>query len=117
MDLHRYSSNLGGVRQLFEDSVQLQTLVLAKLELRVFLYRKFVNYNLFVCIYQGYVDTESNLAFSPLGYAALLAIMAEGARGDTKEQLDNALHLPKDPQVTRIAYNTVLKRLKVSSDV
>jgi serine protease inhibitor len=68
-------------------------------------------------MYQGYVDLESNLAFSPLGYAALLAILAEGARGDTRDQLVNALHLPGDPQVTRIAYKTVLERLNVSNDI
>ena len=65
--------------------------------------------------WQGYVDMESNLAFSPLGYSALLAILAEGARGDTREQLINALHLPEDPQVTRSAYKAVLGRLNVST--
>ena len=70
---------------------------------------------LLLCIWQGYVDLESNLAFSPLGYSALLAILAEGARGDTREQLINALHLPEDPQVTRSAYKTVLGRLTVST--
>jgi serine protease inhibitor len=65
--------------------------------------------------WQGYVDLESNLAFSPLGYSALLAILAEGARGDTREQLINALHLPEDPQITRSAYKVVLGRLTVST--
>ena len=68
-----------------------------------------------LCIWQGYVDLESNLAFSPLGYSALLAILAEGARGDTREQLINALHLPEDPHVTRSTYKTVLERLNVST--
>ncbi|GFG35061.1 hypothetical protein Cfor_05070, partial [Coptotermes formosanus] len=59
----------------------------------------------------GYVDLESNLAFSPLGYSVLLAILAEGARGDTRDQLVNALHLPEDPQLSRSAYKAVLGRL------
>ena len=66
------------------------------------------------CMWQGYVDLESNLAFSPLGYSVQLAILAEGARGETKDQLINALHLPEDTQVTRSAYKSVLGRLKVS---
>jgi serine protease inhibitor len=65
-------------------------------------------------MWQGYVDLESNLAFSPLGYSVLLAILAEGARGDTRDQLVNALHLPEDPQLSRSAYKAVLGRLNVS---
>jgi serine protease inhibitor len=60
------------------------------------------------------VDLESNLAFSPLGYSALLAILAEGARGGTRQQIANALHLPERPEVTRNAYKTILERLHVS---
>jgi serine protease inhibitor len=60
------------------------------------------------------VDFESNLAFSPLGYSALLAIVAEGARGVTRDQIANALHLPEKPEVTRNAYKTILERLHVS---
>jgi hypothetical protein len=63
------------------------------------------------------VDLESNLAFSPLGYSALLAILAEGARGDTRNQLANALHLPENPEVTRDAYKTALERLHVSNNL
>jgi serine protease inhibitor len=58
---------------------------------------------------------ESNLAFSPLGYSALLAVLAEGARGGTRNQLAIALHLPENPEVTRDAYKTVLERLQVSN--
>jgi serine protease inhibitor len=60
---------------------------------------------------------ESNLAFSPLGYSALLAVLAEGARGDTRNQLANALHLPENPEVSRDTYRTVLQRLHVSNDL
>lgn len=67
-----------------------------------------------LCMWQGYVNLESNLAFSPLGYSTLLAILAEGGRGDTRDQLVNALHLPEDRQVTRSAYKAVLGRLNVS---
>ncbi|PNF27054.1 hypothetical protein B7P43_G10403 [Cryptotermes secundus] len=68
-------------------------------------------------ILQGYVDLESNLAFSPLGYSALLAVLAEGARGGTRQQIANALHLPERTEVTRNAYKTVLERLHEKDSV
>jgi hypothetical protein len=55
------------------------------------------------------------LAFSPLGYSALLAVLAEGARGGTRNQLASVLHLPENPEVTRDAYKTILERLHVSN--
>ncbi|KAK7871256.1 hypothetical protein R5R35_007544 [Gryllus longicercus] len=63
-------------------------------------------------ILQGYVDTDKNLAVSPLGYSATLAILAEGAGGETRKQLEAALHLPDDRDETRVAYRTVLERLR-----
>jgi serine protease inhibitor len=63
------------------------------------------------------VDLDSNLAFSPLGYSVLLAILAEGAGGETRDQVVNALHLPEDHHVTRVAYRAVLQRLNVSNDL
>ncbi|KAJ8883243.1 hypothetical protein PR048_015083, partial [Dryococelus australis] len=60
----------------------------------------------------SYIDEEKNTAFSPMGYSALMAILAEGARGDTKTQLVNALHLPSEDHVTRAAYKHVLQNLK-----
>ncbi|KAJ4451814.1 hypothetical protein ANN_03288 [Periplaneta americana] len=60
----------------------------------------------------GYVDSEENLAFSPLGFSVLLAILKEGAQGETRNQLVNALHLPDDPAVTRAAYKSVLERFR-----
>ncbi|CAG2063130.1 unnamed protein product [Timema podura] len=65
----------------------------------------------------GYVDSETNLAFSPLGYSALLAILAEGAKGETRNQLVNALHLPQEDQVTRSTYKNVLSRLQTKNEL
>lgn len=61
---------------------------------------------------QGYIDDDKNIAFSPLGYSAILAILAEGARGETREQLVSALHLPQDPMLTRKTYKYIMERLK-----
>lgn len=63
-------------------------------------------------IFQGYIDDDKNIAFSPLGYSAILAILAEGARGETREQLVSALHLPQDPQLIRKTYRYIMERLK-----
>ena len=59
------------------------------------------------------MDTDENLAFSPLGYSVLLAILAEGANGDTREQLEKAIHLPEDVEIRRAAYKNVLHTLTV----
>lgn len=63
-------------------------------------------------ILQGYIDDDKNIAFSPLGYSAILAILAEGATGETRAQLVNALHLPSDEYLTRKTYRYIMERLK-----
>ncbi|XP_028172429.1 serine protease inhibitor 3/4 [Ostrinia furnacalis] len=67
-------------------------------------------------IFQGYIDDDKNIAFSPLGYSAILAILAEGATGETREQLVSALHLPSDPNLTRKTYRFIMERLKNTHD-
>lgn len=47
-----------------------------------------------------------------MGYSAILAILAEGAKGETREQLVSALHLPSDPELTRTTYRYIMERLK-----
>ncbi|XP_049955303.1 uncharacterized protein LOC126471223 [Schistocerca serialis cubense] len=61
-----------------------------------------------VSILQEYAESDQNVAFSPLGYATLLAAAAEGASGMTRRQLEWALRLPDDRQLTRSAYQTAL---------
>ncbi|XP_045779155.1 antichymotrypsin-2 [Maniola jurtina] len=63
-------------------------------------------------ILQGYIDDEKDIAFSPLGYSAILAILAEGAKGETRNQLVSALHLPEDQNLTRKTYRYIMERLK-----
>lgn len=62
--------------------------------------------------FQGYIDDDKNIAFSPLGYSAILAILAEGATGETRNQLVSALHLPEDQNLTRNTYRFIMERLK-----
>ncbi|XP_069362086.1 uncharacterized protein [Maniola hyperantus] len=63
-------------------------------------------------ILQGYIDDDKDIAFSPLGYSAILAILAEGAKGETRNQLVSALHLPEDQNLTRKTYQYIMERLK-----
>lgn len=56
------------------------------------------------------------MAFSPLGYSVILAVLAEGARGDTKNQLHSALKLPKDINISRDMYKNIMKRLKNTNE-
>lgn len=70
------------------------------------------NINTLILLFQGYIDDDRNIAFSPLGYSAILAILAEGARGETRQQLVTALHLPEDPILTRKTYRYIMERLK-----
>ncbi|CAH2095255.1 unnamed protein product [Euphydryas editha] len=67
-------------------------------------------------ILQGYIDDDKNIAFSPLGYSAILAILAEGARGETRNQLVSALRLPEDQNLTRKIYRYIMERLKYRNE-
>lgn len=72
--------------------------------------------DLSTAIFQGYIDDDKNIAFSPLGYSAILAILAEGAQGETRQQLTSALHLPEDGALTRECYKHIMKRLKNTNE-
>ncbi|XP_054271936.1 serine protease inhibitor 42Dd-like [Macrosteles quadrilineatus] len=58
---------------------------------------------------QGFVEEERDFAFSPLGYSVVLAIMAEGAGGQTRNQLAAALRLPEDLIAVRDSYKSILQ--------
>lgn len=60
------------------------------------------------------MEEEQDFVLSPLGYSVTLAIMAEGARGETRNQLVSALHLPEDTYAVRQNYKTVLQSMTVS---
>ncbi|XP_032522143.2 serine protease inhibitor 3/4 [Danaus plexippus] len=73
-------------------------------------------YELSTTMLQGYLDDDTNIAFSPLGYSAILAILAEGATGETRNELISALHLPEDQNLTRKTYKNILERLKYRNE-
>lgn len=41
-------------------------------------------------------DSDKNFVFSPLGFTSILAMLSEGARGETAERMGAALHHPTD---------------------
>ncbi|XP_014272667.1 leukocyte elastase inhibitor C [Halyomorpha halys] len=53
-------------------------------------------------------SNDSNYVFSPLGYSTLLAVLAEGGVGPTRDQIAKALELPEDSYTVRTAYRALL---------
>ncbi|KAL0276178.1 UNVERIFIED_CONTAM: hypothetical protein PYX00_003800 [Menopon gallinae] len=62
---------------------------------------------------QGFVGEDENMVYSPLGYSAVLAVFAEGSRGESREEIATALHFPKDVNAVRLAYQSVIGDLYV----
>lgn len=44
---------------------------------------------------QGNIDTKNNFVFSPLGFSSILAILKEGAKGQTAREIENVLQFGK----------------------
>lgn len=44
---------------------------------------------------QGHVDSTDNFVFSPLGFSSILAILNEGARGQTAKEIESVLNFGK----------------------
>lgn len=61
---------------------------------------------------QGFVYEDRNFVFSPLGYSTILAILAEGARGNTRNELVNVLRLPEDTYAVRKTFKNILETMK-----
>ncbi|XP_070492236.1 serpin I2 [Chironomus tepperi] len=58
---------------------------------------------------QGQAESTSNYVCSPLGYSTILAILAEGAKGRTRDEILQALEQPtKNVQDMRNTYRSVL---------
>lgn len=60
---------------------------------------------------KGGVENSKNVVFSPIGFAAILAILGEGANEDTYNDITNVLKLPDDRALVRTAYRSVLSHL------
>lgn len=52
--------------------------------------------------------SDKNFVFSPLGFSAILAMLGEGARGETAERIGAALHHPADRTKGKDKYTCLL---------
>lgn len=64
---------------------------------------------------QSQNEHGNNFVFSPLGFSSILAILNEGARGETAEQLHQALQMSRSIEDIRYAYKNVLSGLTNSN--
>lgn len=65
-----------------------------------------------VRILQQYT-AHGNVAFSPTGVGFVLAALYEGSAGRGKQQIVDALGLPRDRDITRIGFRDIHRRLRV----
>lgn len=61
---------------------------------------------------KGSVENNKNTVFSPIGYAAILAILGEGANDNTNNDINTVLKHPDNRGLVRGAYRTVLTHLQ-----
>lgn len=61
------------------------------------------------------IDSNMNFVFSPLGFSSILAILREGARGDTLTELEQGLKFPDSIEEIRESYATALNHLSASN--
>lgn len=61
---------------------------------------------------KGSIEHNKNYVFSPLGYAAILAILGEGAAEDTNHDITTVLKYPDNRLLVRGAYRAVLAHLQ-----
>lgn len=65
-----------------------------------------------VRILQQYTD-HGNVAFSPAGVGFVLAALYEGSTGRGRQQIADALGLPRDRDITRLGFRDIHRRLRV----
>lgn len=61
---------------------------------------------------KGSIDNNKNTVFSPIGYAAILAMLGEGAHEDTIHDINTVLKHPDNRGLVRSAYRSVLSHLQ-----
>lgn len=65
-----------------------------------------VTFNILRSKYTG----QENIVFAPFGYAAILSILGEGARGTTQKEIRDFLRLSDNAQLTRDSFRTMMAR-------
>uniref|UniRef100_A0ABK8F3V3 Serpin domain-containing protein n=2 Tax=gambiae species complex TaxID=44542 RepID=A0ABK8F3V3_ANOGA len=60
---------------------------------------------------KGAAETSGNHVFSPIGFSSILAMISEGAEGQTLKELYDVFKFPTDRDLVRKAFDVSLKRL------
>uniref|UniRef100_A0A1Y9HE94 Serpin domain-containing protein n=1 Tax=Anopheles funestus TaxID=62324 RepID=A0A1Y9HE94_ANOFN len=60
---------------------------------------------------KGAAETSGNHVFSPIGFSSILAMISEGAEGQTLKELYDIFKFPTDRDLVRKAFDVSLKRL------
>uniref|UniRef100_A0A182M3B5 Serpin domain-containing protein n=1 Tax=Anopheles culicifacies TaxID=139723 RepID=A0A182M3B5_9DIPT len=60
---------------------------------------------------KGAAETSGNYVFSPIGFSSILAMISEGAEGQTLKELYDVFKFPTDRDLVRKAFDVSLKRL------
>lgn len=61
---------------------------------------------------KGSIENNKNTVFSPIGFAAILAILGEGAQEETINDINTVLKYPDNRGLVRSAYRSVLSHLQ-----
>uniref|UniRef100_A0A1Y9IVG7 Serpin domain-containing protein n=1 Tax=Anopheles minimus TaxID=112268 RepID=A0A1Y9IVG7_9DIPT len=64
---------------------------------------------------KGAAETSGNYVFSPIGFSSILAMISEGAEGQTLKELYDVFKFPTDRDLVRKAFDVSLKRLSGQS--
>lgn len=55
-------------------------------------------------------NTRENVVFAPIGYASILAMLGEGARGETRKEIQSFLQLSQDTKLVRNSFRKMMTR-------
>uniref|UniRef100_A0A1Y9H2B0 Serpin domain-containing protein n=1 Tax=Anopheles dirus TaxID=7168 RepID=A0A1Y9H2B0_9DIPT len=64
---------------------------------------------------KGSAESSGNHVFSPIGFSSILAMISEGAEGQTLKELYDVFKFPTDRDLVRKAFDASLKRLSGQS--
>ncbi len=62
-------------------------------------------------VYEELAKEEGNIVFSPYGVSTVLSMTYEGSKGDTKEEIGEAINIPREDDVRRPAMGAVYNKI------
>ncbi len=67
-------------------------------------------------LYARFRTNSENIFFSPYGISTALAMVYEGARGSTREEMKKVLHFPEDDSLVREGFQALSNRINQESE-